>query len=251
MLTPRLDRVFIYTCNGKYSRKDIKRFIKYIRINKETGCWEWTGFKDKDGYGQFSITKNGRQIRIKSHRAAIEMATGILIPEGMCVCHKCDNPKCINVLICLFLGTHQDNMKDRDNKGRGNQVSGENHCRAKLTWDQINKIRKLYATGKYTQRKLAKMFFISHIAIGFIIRNEHWYDHNYIPTKFDSSHDHYRKLNQEQINTIRIDYAICKCTQQQLADKFNVNRATISLIINNKIHKEISANDIRIPSHNN
>ena len=186
MLIPKLDKVFCYILNGKYSIKDIKRFIKHIIINKETGCWEWTGRLGKNGYGIFRITKNRKQISIGAHRVAIEMTTGILIPDGQCVCHHCDNPRCVNVLVCLFLGTHQDNSDDKISKGRGafgKRITenrqmvpsiGENNGRAKLTWTKINNIRNDHATGKYTYKQLANKYNISESNICHIINNKTW-----------------------------------------------------------------------------
>jgi YesN/AraC family two-component response regulator len=173
MLIPRLDKVFIYTCNGKYSRKDIKRFISKIKINLITGCWEWIGCLSKKGYGYFSISKNNKEIRIGVHRVAYEMAIGIMIPNNMEICHQCDNRKCVNISH-LRVGTHQDNVKDMINRNRQTRNFGENNGHAKLTWIIVDKIRKLYATGKYSYKTLAKMFGINKSTLGMIIRNEIW-----------------------------------------------------------------------------
>lgn len=224
MLTPRLDRVFVYTCGGKYSRKDIKRFIKYIRINKETGCWEWIGYLSPKRYGQFRI--NG--VTILVHRAAIEMASGELIHDDKCVCHHCDNPRCVNVLICLFLGSHQDNMTDKVNKGR--QKNGT----TKLTWEIVKEIRRLWLTGKYTQLQLSNIYNITKATIGYIINNETWYDINYV---FIKSINHSIKLSRDRVEDIRIKYATGNYTQKQLVKEYNISKSVISRIINNKTRK--------------
>ena len=234
MLIPKLTRVFTYTCNGKYSRKDIRRFLKYIRINRETGCWEWQRSLGTGGYGQFGIVINGKHINISTHRAAYEMSTGALIPEGKCVLHHCDNRKCVNILICLFLGTNKDNINDMVNKGR--QTIGEKHPGAKLTWEIIKEIRRLYNTGSYTQRKLAKIFNIDFGNIYYIVNNKTWIDEDYVPDK-SIAIKHKNKLTQKQINKIRIDYNTGKYTQQQLANEFGVSHSNISLILSNKIWK--------------
>src|SRR5690349_13982377 len=77
-----------------------------------TPCIEWDGTRHVKGYGQ--ITIRGRTVR--AHRLAWEKANGP-IPEGMMVCHKCDNPPCINPEH-LFLGTSKDNAQDSIIKGR-------------------------------------------------------------------------------------------------------------------------------------
>lgn len=86
--------------------------MKNIKINKETGCWEWQGYTNKKGYG--SIRINGMKQRV--HRAMYNLFYGA-IPNGMLVCHRCDNPKCCNP-DHLFLGTYSDNLKDCWDKNR-------------------------------------------------------------------------------------------------------------------------------------
>jgi hypothetical protein len=75
-------------------------------------CWEFLGTRDKDGYGRLAV--DGRKTR--AHRVAWVVYRGE-IPEGLHVLHTCDVPACVNPEH-LFLGTHADNMHDRDAKGR-------------------------------------------------------------------------------------------------------------------------------------
>lgn len=88
-------------------------------------CIEWSGARDRQGYGRRRY--QGRNAL--AHRVAWTEAHGP-IAEGLDVCHRCDNPACVNI-DHLFLGTHQDNMRDCKTKGRGrNQFSPtNNHCR--------------------------------------------------------------------------------------------------------------------------
>jgi hypothetical protein len=178
MLIPKLNRVFLCTCNGKYSKKDIKRFISYIKINKQTQCWEWTIYLNDAGYGIFGSSKNNKHTTRKAHRVSWEIFYNNSLYKEIHICHKCDNPKCVNPHH-LFKGTPMDNMKDKVNKDR--QSKGENSGHSILNWEKINKIRKLYSTNLYTYEQLAKLFLSSRNNIFSIIQNKTWYDINYLP----------------------------------------------------------------------
>lgn len=80
------------------------------------GCWEWTGTRTRDGYGR--VQRKGR--KLLAHRAAWEDVNGP-IPDGLVVCHRCDNPACVRAEPGgrghLFLGTQADNIHDAIRKG--------------------------------------------------------------------------------------------------------------------------------------
>ena len=82
-------------------------------------CWVWTGCVANHGYGMLRIGIKG----MAAHRVAWMTANGT-IPQGSCICHKCDTPLCTRV-DHMFLGTNKMNAEDRENKGRGNQPSGD------------------------------------------------------------------------------------------------------------------------------
>lgn len=97
----------------------VERF--WERVQKDDGCWEWTGATSAAGYGVF-----GKNTKLWfAHRFSYELSNGP-IPDGMFVCHQCDNPRCVRP-DHLFLGSHKDNMKDMCLKGR--QSKGEAHSR--------------------------------------------------------------------------------------------------------------------------
>jgi len=114
-----------------------ERLDRHSMPEPNSGCVLWTGYCNQDGYGKLRIHKIQRPV----HRLAWEVASGP-IPAGFCVCHRCDVPSCIN-LDHLFLGTHADNMADRDRKKRGGEAKrrAERNGKAKLTKAKVRTIR--------------------------------------------------------------------------------------------------------------
>lgn len=89
----------------------------WAKVKKGSGCWIWTGARTTSGYGFFNLPRNGLPKRVvKAHRYAWTLAQGA-IPDGMFVCHSCDVPLCCNPEH-LWLGTHDENMRDMVRKGR-------------------------------------------------------------------------------------------------------------------------------------
>lgn len=95
----------------------------YLKV--ETGCWEWQGKLDRYGYGSLKVDNK----TTKAHRYSYEKYYGSFNKE-LHVLHTCDNPKCVNPHH-LFLGTNQDNVKDRVNKNRGNSTTKKLSVEAK------------------------------------------------------------------------------------------------------------------------
>lgn len=143
-----------------------QRFWKYVNKESDDKCWNWTGVCNKDGYGCLMVDRSN----VRTHRFSWELHFS-KIPDGLLVCHYCDNPPCVNPYH-LFLGTNKDNIEDRDNKNR--QAKGESHGNTKLTYHQVKEIRRLCNEGKFSQRKIAKMFNIGKTAVGDIHNNKRW-----------------------------------------------------------------------------
>lgn len=136
------------------------------------GCWEWNAARNARGYGVFSLPNKGGPWRNKlSHRFSFELCHGT-IPEGLYICHHCDNPSCVNPSH-LFAGTQKDNARDRDQKGRGVFVppqKGEAHPNAKLTQEQVVAIR----ADTRTLTEIAKDYDVTNHAIHRIRTRKTW-----------------------------------------------------------------------------
>jgi hypothetical protein len=143
------------------NQKDIKWEVN------ENGCWICTSHKpDKAGYARLFARCGEERLM---HRIMYEKYKG-KIENGLFVLHKCDNPICINPEH-LFLGTHQDNMDDMNNKGRHMSLKGESHPRAKLTEEQVKEIRLITHIGC---RKIAKIYGIDHTTVCYIRKGKLW-----------------------------------------------------------------------------
>lgn len=108
----------------------------------ENGCWEWTGYRNLQGYGQAlrRDEKTGKYRPHQVHRLAYEHHFGA-IPDGHVVMHKCDNPACINPAH-LTTGTQADNMRDMAVKGRARGPllpQWERHRQAWRAWRERKK----------------------------------------------------------------------------------------------------------------
>lgn len=130
--------------------------LSRISIDESTGCWDWQGYRRK-GYGFMSVGSRLDQTKRQkpAHRLSYEIFVGN-IPPGLMVCHKCDNPGCINPKH-LFLGTNQDNVNDREQKGRNNHYFGESDPNAILTTRDVLDARKARTNGA-TFRGLAHQY---------------------------------------------------------------------------------------------
>jgi hypothetical protein len=154
---------------------------EYISENSEidiNDCWIWKKYKNNKGYGHPKFKGES----ILAHRLSYLTFIGE-IPNNLHVLHNCDNPTCVNPKH-LFLGTNQDNMKDRNNKNRQSRLKGKDHGRSKLVQEEVDEIRILYsaelaerARGKgiqLTQRELAERFRVGETQISDIVNNKIW-----------------------------------------------------------------------------
>lgn len=145
----------------------IESFWKKVKLGTKSQCWEWSGKKDKDGYGTLKI----RRKMFRAHRIAWMFTNG-KIPTGCQILHSCDNPPCQNP-DHLFCGTNLDNMRDKMTKGRHRTIFGEDHANSKVTQSQVLEMRHRYSTG-VSQQRIADDFGITQGHVSAIIRKECW-----------------------------------------------------------------------------
>lgn len=137
---------------------DEERFWSLVDKAGDTdACWLWKGTLNKPGgYGR--VSWHGK--RARAHRVAYLLTYGEL-PDHLEVCHTCDNPPCCNPKH-LFLATHQQNMDDRERKGRGSaQRRGDESPRHKWTEAQLDDICRRFNSGETTAKMLMEEFGIS------------------------------------------------------------------------------------------
>lgn len=146
-----------------------ERFDTKYYVNTQIGCWEWTGAKMPTGRGELGFKDIDGKWRYKyAYRVSYELYRGP-IPNGMLVCHTCDNPSCVNPHH-LFLGSVQDNASDMVKKGRS--TKGEKNPQAKLTRLLAEEIRQMPGT----QQAIANQYGVSRELVGQIKRGLIWND---------------------------------------------------------------------------
>lgn len=204
---------------------DTKRFWSKVNIGTQDECWWWTGYRFKAGYGQFSIRRRG----YLAHRISYVISTGIDIPHGMLICHKCDNPPCVNPSH-FFLGTTSDNIIDAVNKGilmgwSSRDGSGENNPRALIT-EEI--AREIYA-AEGNCHEIADRYGVSHHTVWGIKSGNTWthlFNKRALTPRPRGTSVKLAKLTEQQVREIRE----LSGTHREIGKMYGVSKTSVRLI---------------------
>ena len=144
----------------------------WARVRKTaSGCWEWAGSLDVDGYGRYSWAGKPNA---KTHRVAFAIAFlgGCLPDPQQLVCHHCDNRKCVNPAH-LYLGTPVSNMNDRDDRNRHIPCLGERNGSSKISTATVVAVRRAADEGVPTA-VIANRVGVSPATIRRIVKRKIW-----------------------------------------------------------------------------
>ena len=140
------------------------------KVDKTSECWNWTASCKRGGYGQFWLGG----VNQTAHRVAWFLEHGEW-PKNL-LCHRCDNPKCVRPSHC-FEGTHLDNTRDMDAKGRRNTSNaprGSRHPNAKISEETVRAMREEYAKGDRSKVAVGRMYGVKKSMAGYILKGDYW-----------------------------------------------------------------------------
>ena len=151
----------------------IARFGQKVFLAQH-GCWEWAGALNDCGYGILGRGRRGEG-SVKAHRLAFELFNLVRLGPEQCVCHRCDNPRCVNPGH-LFVGSQQENIADMFRKGRNKQppvLVGPANPKAKLDAAKVRRVFELRREG-FSTYSIADVLGVSRVAICQVLNRQTW-----------------------------------------------------------------------------
>lgn len=232
-------------------------------VTKTNECWEWTGVRKDNGrgllYGVFRTydgpkDKGGRQRY--AHRYSWELHNGP-IPNGLLVCHHCDNPPCVRP-DHLFLGTAVDNNRDMNEKGRHGSTKGistnrgANNPNASLDETLVRFIRRRYYSEGQSQKRIARELGCTAGTVQSVIEGKTW---GWLPNEDGTEFVHRSRMNTprgesvnlakltaEQVRAIRLRYATERIGAERLGSEYDVSKHCVLEIVHRRTWKHILDN---------
>ena len=124
------------------------KFHGSYEVDDKTGCWDWTGRINSNGYGTIGSAAKRLFREVLAHRVSL-ILHGTDLPKGMLACHKCDNRKCVNPEH-LYVGTHSDNSRDMHDRNRAKPPFRDvSHCVRGHEFTAENTGRRADGSGRY------------------------------------------------------------------------------------------------------
>lgn len=210
---------------GRVATDPLVRYRDKIAVGAPDECWPWTAARFRQGYGAFRLGDK----QWKAHRFGYTTLIGP-IPDGMLVCHTCDNPPCQNPEH-WFLGTPAANNADRNAKNR--QAQGPAHARRavkKLTDEAVLAIRDAYREGA-RQTALAEWFGVSQTTVSQVVRQTSWgqiVDDGLGSLASRSKYAH--RLTVDDYTAVKAAYAT-GLSQEAVARQFGISQPMVSRIV--------------------
>lgn len=210
----------------------LEAFWSKVDKRGDDECWNWTAARDKrKGYGLFGTKKISKST--KAHRISWELVHGPA-PDGMSVCHHCDNPPCVNPKH-LFLGTNYDNVLDKLVKDR--QQRGEDFPTAILTEKAVIDIFELNQIGK-TNEEIGRIVGVNSSTVSRILRGEDW---KHVETPHRGCIKNNNTLSDQTVieifRTYRETRSMCK-----VAERLGLGDGTVFSVL-----KRLTHSDVEVP----